>query len=436
MTTLLHTQKGASIVHWLVAMVPLLGFGALAVDLNNVYLARGELHNAADAGALEGARLLYNADGTINVGQTGISAVNGATAAAQANLSQGDAVEIVSVNRGHWQFMTSLADSEGIERGGVFSANAALEPADLRDINGNFRTFQDLNQDLAEINAVEVVTARQLTPVQAFFGPILGINDYQVQARSVAYVGFAGTILPGELDAPIAMCEHRLKDANGNWSCSVGRFISSSDNDEQTAGWTNFEQPDHCTGGASASTVRDVFSCGDRLNQEMLLGKAMQTVGGEVQTVFHDLYDCWRGIADTDLDGEPDQPWVMKLPVIQCSDSNPGPCNQLIGAIAMEVLWVVEQVNANRINDEAPRQMGEWASDNPDGKQRWDSFVTHFQIKSGPDDGLALWQDPPGDNGFRQKTIYMKPSCEAQDPVGGTGGANFGLRAAVPALVR
>jgi hypothetical protein len=431
------SQTGASTVHWLLALVPLLGFGFLAVDLNNVYLSLGELQTASDAGSLEGARLLYNPDGTINVGQNGTSAVDGATTAATANLSQGSAVEVVSVNRGHWEFRTSYQDAQGIERGGVFIANPSTTPADLVDANGDFRTFQDLNQDPNEINAVQVVTARQLTPVQAIFGRILGLNNYQTQARSVAYLGFAGRILPGELDAPIAMCEHRLRDEFGEWSCSVGRFITSSDLDEQTAGWTDFDQPEQCTGGASSSDVRDIIDCDGGVNPELLLGKAIQTIGGEVQSAFSDLYDCWRNRNDTDGDGWPDQPWSLLLPVIQCNDSNPGPCNQLIGAIAMDVLWMVDQVNVTRIDDEAPRTMGDWdGSLISDGKARWDSFVDYYDIKSAPGGSLALWQDPPGDNGYRQKTIYLSPSCEPQTPTGGTGGANFGIRAAVPVLVR
>jgi hypothetical protein len=428
-------QSGASVVHWLIALIALLGFGVLAIDMNNLYLSRSQLLSAADAGALEGARLLYNPDGSINVGQIGTSAIDGASAAAQANFSQGDAVEVVSVNRGHWQFMTNLVDANGIERGGLFTANGTTTPANLIDAEGNYRSFQDLNQDLDEINAVEVVAARQLTPIQAFFGPILGFADYQMQARAVAYVGFSGTILPGEMDAPISICEHRLRDESGNWSCSVGRFISSSDNDEQTAGWTDFEQPEVCGGGANASSIRDAFSCGKKLNPKMLLGKEMNVIGGEVQTVFDAVYNCWRARADTDNDGEPDSPWSMTLPIIECNDSNPGPCNRLIGAVSMDILWMVRSVNVNLIDDVAPRVMNGWSSDDPDGKVRWNSFVDAFDIRAAPGSGLAYWADPPGDNGYRSNTIYFSPSCEPQTPVGGSGGANFGIRAEIPVLV-
>jgi hypothetical protein len=168
--------------------------------------------------------------------------------------------------------------------------------------------------------------------------------------------------------------------------------------------------------------------------------------------VFDDLYDCWRIQSDTDNDGEPDSPWSITLPIIECDDSNPGPCNRLIGTVSMDILWMVRSVNVNRIDEEAPRVMGNWCCngncgedtvdcsdaegvDHENGTHRWDHFVTHHAIMSGPGGELALWEDPPGDNGYRTNTIYFSPSCSPQTPVGGSGGANFGIRARIPVLV-
>jgi hypothetical protein len=96
---------------------------------------------------------------------------------------------------------------------------------------------------------------------------------------------------------------------------------------------------------------------------------------------------------------------------------------------------MVRSVNVNLIDDVAPRVMNGWSSDDPDGKVRWNSFVDAFDIRAAPGSGLAYWADPPGDNGYRSNTIYFSPSCEPQTPVGGSGGANFGIRAEIPVLV-
>ena len=67
-----YQQSGASIVVWLIAIIPVLGAGAFAVDLNNIFVAQAELQAAADAGALEGARRLYGDDRTGNTINTAV----------------------------------------------------------------------------------------------------------------------------------------------------------------------------------------------------------------------------------------------------------------------------------------------------------------------------------------------------------------------------
>jgi Flp pilus assembly protein TadG len=430
MKTRPYKQSGASIVHWLIALGVLLGFGALAIDMNNLYLSKSQLHIAADAGALEGARLLYNADGEINVGQSGISAVAGATQAAQANNSQGVPVEVVSVNRGHWEFMTTTQDANGIERGGEFTANPTTTPADLVDADGNFRTFQDLNQDPDEINAIEVVTARQLTPVQAIFGRLLGIDEYQVQARSVAYVGFAGTILPGEIDTPIAMCREVLTQG-----CDVARLVPSPD---QTGGWTNLETftPNTCSGASNASELRSLVEAGcdgeGINNTPITLGDEIQVNNGQVNSAFTDLYNCWRATAGDD--DWPTQPMILNMPVVDGCRFG-GDCATVIGAIRVELLWMFlnnpDSSGRHGIDNTAPREMEDWTAPVDDGIGRWNSFVEAFGllIDSNPDIP-ATWEN----GGAVHQTMYFRPSCTPIE-LGETGGANYGVRAAVPVLV-
>lgn len=430
-------QRGASIVHWLLLLVPMMGFGVFAIDLNNVYLSLAQLQNAADAGSLEGARLLYSPDGTINVGGGAEpSALAGATNATQANLSQGIAAEVVSVNRGHWEFTTTTTDASGIERGGVFTPNGSTEPADLVDADGNFRTFQDLNQDPDEINAVEVVAGRQLTPVQSFFGSLLGFDDYPTQATSVAYVGFAGSVAPFEFDIPIAMCQEVLTQG-----CDVGRLVPTPD---QTGGWTNLlaSPPGTCGGAANSGELKtlvgDSTVCGGGgINSlEVPLGYEIPVNNGQVNAAFSDMYNCWKNNTslDTDGDGWPDRPMVWTMPVVSgCAFG--GFCSKVIGAIRVEVLWMFlndpNNAGANNIDNTAPRSMEGWSSASPEGEVRWNSFVDAFSLVMDSSGMPATFEG----GGAIQKTLYFKPEC---DPVsiGGTGGANYGVRAEVPVLVR
>ena len=76
-----------------VMLVVLLGMTAFAIDIGHLMVVRNELRNAADAGALAGARKLYSSvTGTVLTINTGANAV--AIDAAKANASDGSAVEV------------------------------------------------------------------------------------------------------------------------------------------------------------------------------------------------------------------------------------------------------------------------------------------------------------------------------------------------------
>ena len=83
-------EGGAVAIIVAVTLPVFLAFAALAIDLSHLYVVRNELQNAADAGALAGARFLYNDSGTsINENANQI-----AYDAAVANNSQKMAVEV------------------------------------------------------------------------------------------------------------------------------------------------------------------------------------------------------------------------------------------------------------------------------------------------------------------------------------------------------
>jgi len=63
---LIHNQDGAVAALVAVCLVVFIAFTALAIDVNHLYVVRNELQNAADAGALAGARFLLNEGGSIN----------------------------------------------------------------------------------------------------------------------------------------------------------------------------------------------------------------------------------------------------------------------------------------------------------------------------------------------------------------------------------
>ena len=403
-------QKGATAVVVGISLVVLIGFAALAIDLAYLYVVRGELQNAADSGALAGAQVLYINNGTqvnANANQTALNLVS-------ANFSEQSPVAVQSIERGHWSFATR-----------TFTPNNSLLPVSLWNV-----TAQQLDADLNFINAVRVITTRRLNvatglPEEPFFARIFGISGPALQAVAVAYIGFAGTLEPTTADQPIAICRQAIADPSTGYSCGVGRMINSGQNaGHQTGGWTNFTQQPCQT--ANTGSIRP-FVCGSGNPGPLVLGQGMGTTGGQVQTVYDQLRDCWASqrALDRDNDGWPDLPWAMTLPVIDCPANNTGNCSTLMGAVEVKVVWITRN-DRNQMN-EVPRRMGNWTC--PSGytaQQCWTSFVNYFQLRDVLNQDYAIYED---------KTIYFQPDCTPHIPMGTTGGENYGILARIPVLV-
>lgn len=418
----LRGHRGATLIFVAVALVALLSFAALAVDLGYLYVVRNELQNAADSGALAGAQVLYNDQGTsVNAGANTVAANYVAS-----NHSEHASVTVETVKRGHWSFASR-----------TFTENNSLNPVPLWDV-----TTEELDANPAFINAVQVITRR--TPEgtaapQHFFARIFGADPSQVRASAVAYIGFAGKLKPAEVDQPIAICRQAILGGEGEYTCGVGRMLNSGQNaGHQTAGWTNFSQPCET---ASASSVRP-FVCGSGNPTVLNFGETLGTTNGTVQNVYDGITDCWYNnpAYDRNNDGIPDRPWAMALPVIDCPGGAVGNCSDLRGAVVVNVVWITR--NDKNQMKEVPRLMGDWppvgdplrdpaGGDYPKcvgtGQQCWDSFVDYFNLKDILNNSDAFYED---------KTIYFHPDCNFHDPMGVTGGENYGILAKIPVLVR
>ncbi len=414
-------EKGATIILVAVSMVVLLGMAALAIDVGYLYVVRGELQNAADSGALAGAQVLYLPDGTqVDTSETG--AIPTATAYVANNYSEQAAVQVQSVDRGHWNPATR-----------EFTANnITIAPPRLWD-----QTTVELNNDPNFINAVRVITTRKTLaatgkPEQPFFARILGAGPIDVTASAVAYIGFAGTLKPTEADEPIAICKQALLDSNGKYTCNIGRMLT---NNSDTAAWTNFSQP--CATASGSDMAPLICATGNQ--NPIALGSGMGTTNGVQDTTLQSLETCWKSQAGIDTtgplgvpDGVPDQLWSLTLPVIDCPNSI-GPCTPVVGAVEVTVVWINRNTDP-QMND-IPQTMfnpatgTQWTC-NPavTGKQAcWNDFAETFHLVSD-----ALGTPAP----YQSKTLYYLPKCAVHIPEGITGGENFGIMAKTPVLVK
>jgi len=409
MQSILRNQRGATAILVALCLFALIGFGALAVDIGHLCVAHNELQNAADAGALAGARFLYNEDGTaVNTGANQI-----AYDAATANKSERIPVEVNwtggnagDAQRGHWSFATR-----------TFTPNDSLLPVDLWNVS-----TAELDADINFINAVKVTARRQAMPIASFLAGIFGHDSFVGAADAVAYIGFAGTLPPFAVDQPIAICRDSILDDNNTYTCNVGRMINSGQDEttNETGGWTSFNQDDPCTGGTNAQEVKELV-CAEGNPETIFLGRDMATSGGDIQSAFNDLIQCWADNTSKI------RLWPLTLPVVDCGDqNNVGTCQEVVGAVEVNIVWITGAGEDPGYN-EAPTQMGaNWLNDDPDGAVRWDSFVEYFSLENA--DGTSA--------PYAKKSIYFLPGCKPHDPMGASGGENFGILAKIPVLVQ
>ncbi len=403
---LIKNRRGTVAVIVAASTVAFVGLAALAIDLGHLFVVRNELQNAADAGALAGARFLYDSNGTA-VNATANSVAYDATIT---NRSEATPVDVHwtggndgDIQRGHWCFATR-----------TFTPNDSLLPVTLWDTSE-----EELDANPNFINAVRVRARREDRPAASFLAGIFGIKNFILSADAIAYIGFAGTLAPLEVDQPIAICSQSIL-SNGKYSCTIGRMINSGKvmAKHETAGWTDYNQVNPCLGGTNANDVRSLV-CGEGNSGPIILGASVATNGGEISSAFKKFTDCWAAKTGKT------KPWKLTLIVIDCPDNNVGPCEKVTGVVTVDIVWITGVGEDPKYN-EAPVQMGQWSSNDPDGKVRWDSFAKYFRLKN-VDNTLAPYE---------KKSIYFLPDCSPHIPTGRSGGDNYGILAKIPVLVK
>jgi Flp pilus assembly protein TadG len=402
----IKNRRGTVAIIIATSTVAFVGLAALAIDLGHLFVVRNELQNAADAGALAGARFLYDNNGTAVNATANSVAYN----AAIANRSETAPVEVRwsggndgDIQRGHWCFATR-----------TFTPNGSLLPVNLWDTS-----TEELDANPNFINAIRVRTRREDKPAASFLAGIFGIKNFVLSTDAIAYIGFAGTLAPLEVDQPIAICSQSIL-FDGKYSCTVGRMINSGKlvAAHETAGWTDYNQVNPCHGGTNASDVRSLV-CGEGNPEPIILRSPVATNGGEIASAFKKFSDCWASKTGKT------KPWKLTLLVIDCPDNNVGPCERVAGVVTLDIVWITG-VGEDPKYDEAPVQMGKWSSPDPDGKVRWTSFVKNF--------GLKNLDNTPAP--YEKKSIYFLPDCNPHIPTGRSGGKNFGVLAKIPVLVK
>lgn len=465
-------HRGAVAIVVVILMFMFLGFAAFAVDFGYSYMVKNELQNAADAAALAGASVLFSGDelclssgspyACCTGAKTGFcnptvvdsnNVVGTAQAVAALNKSGGNQVPVPTIEIGHYTFAASR------DTPGTFTATQTYQQMQ----GWETLPFSTLNGRTDFLNAVKATVTR--TDVPRFFSRIWSSSGLAVTAQAVAYVGFAGTVPPGVVDAPIGICKQSIITdpnctENCEYSCVNGRMINSSGSGPttNTGGWTNFTQ-----GPCSTANPASVpGACGNLNLEPLIFGQGMGTVGGQQTPVMNRLISCWLTKCASSPVTNPQnctQPWKVQLPVIDCPSNNVGPCAKLVGTVELNLLWIWQNVdmedsptNMTITNPLTGNVMKTWSApsscallpacvgandtSNCRGNCRWNSFVDGFALQNAGGIPPKVGPSPPQLKPSQlATTIFFLPDCAPHVPQGGTGGENYGILARYPVLV-
>ncbi len=294
-------RRGAVSVTVAVSLVLLVGFGAMAVDLGHFMVTRNQLQNAADACALAAANKLLadggEHDASLTVGQARSMAIQVAqdNVAAKKNLIlAGSDVELGVWDQGARSFTP---------------VSGASSPD--------------------EINAVRVTVRRDNTsngPISTFMARIFGLNNINVQASAVAYIGYAGSTGPGVIAAPIYIDESSLgpgdyvfQNVDTSWSANgVSFFVLSGDN------YMDFQY----------------YVNGNRAVPSLKVGDYVYQVNEYSSSWIQSIYTSWlksRYDANKDSDGV----WTVLMPVVG------DPVSAQRGGLWRALAWLFTPRSAN-----------------------------------------------------------------------------------------
>ena len=307
----LREERGAVAVAVTVLLTGIVGITGAATDLGVVYTARGQLQNAADSAALAAAKDMFTWDPeTYEITTTPDASLATAHQFSEANKALGDSITLLEPDYtiGWWDL-----DAEAFTRTG-----ASADPND--------------------INAVEVTLRKDElanSPVTTIFSGIVGVSQVDVQAKSLAFVGYPEAIPEdGGLGIPIALKEDAINPGGGGPACGTQLTLQERTNDEMA--WTTFKR---CP--VNARTV-DYYIC-DCYGVPHLKTEDSIKIADDRMTrsVFKHLRDRFER-EGADIDGDGHLEWVIIVPVIS-SEAYSG-STQVLGFTTFEI----EEVHASK----------------------------------------------------------------------------------------
>lgn len=286
-----RSERGSVAVGITVMLTALVGLTGAATDLGMLYTAKTELQNAADAAALGAAKNMLTWDENNQAITTCEEAFSTALQVSWANKALGKNLLLLEQD-----YTIGLWDPEA---GAFVRVGASSDPDD--------------------INAVQVTLRRDNlanSPVTTMFAGIVGASQVNVDATSLAYVGYPSSAPAGTMGVPIALKESAVTSGDGP---SCGTELVFHDENNENASWTTFD-----IWPSNDRTVRDII-CGCHEVPFLEIGDHINIINGNLSNwTFWELQRRFEYEGtDTDGDGDADE-WTVILPVVD-DEANSGP---------------------------------------------------------------------------------------------------------------
>jgi Flp pilus assembly protein TadG len=267
---LTNNQSGSIAVVVALCLLVLLGMAAMAFDYGHMAWVSRELHSAADAGALAGARYLVPYVGSPAT-PNWISGQSTATQTVQLNRADGQALADCQVDYGYWHLNTKTLQSAGVVPTSLHLPAIQVTVSKGEGANGG--------------------------PIQMFFAPIFGVQTRNLSARAVAVITGPASLPEHGGGFPMAMPKSAADKWNQEPYSEVN--IGSAYQDPYGGQWTSF-----LADANDVPTIRDLMNNGNP--SSLKVGDNIWIEPGTKTTLYGDAatkigQDVMVPIVDTDF---------------------------------------------------------------------------------------------------------------------------------------
>jgi Putative Flp pilus-assembly TadE/G-like len=419
-----RNDRGSVMVVAALAMVALVLFAALAIDVGFIWSSRTQSQNVSDSAAIAAAQTMIVPDpatGPMALKFDEVGATNKGIEYAGLNSTVANPSAVVQPTDfefGFWNLDTRT-----------------LEPGDPTNPDSMTAVRVDMRMDGTDNKRSPGLLSRLL---KASDGSRPFMQGFEVNNTAVAYLGYAGHFDPDFFDLPIALdsCELTSNGGCGSDFCERAQAASTcplvrtqantngifcgefSATVEQNMCWVNFSDSDKSLAPKELDDIID-----DGHPEEVDVGDKTYVDNGDKTDVVDYLRDAFYGCKDGGGPGTPPDArgtdeygsgfidsWVVKLPVIECQDETQcagGDPAAIVGGVCFEIREIIAPAPGPGVNCK-------FGHTPPSGKSRL--------IKGRP---LCPNSTDPKVQELYEEHCMLEPPDGSVEP----GGCGFGFRA-------